>query len=550
MGQVLNQELKGLAFMTSAKVFVREATGLVREFNWFDGMIMGLGYANLAVGAFIIFGWGSWLFPGSNMMISIGLVGFLIDIPIVLAYSMFGASLPRSGGDYVYVSRSLRAGMGFATGLVFFIYLSIFSVGQNGWFITTTVLAPTLAAIGSISNNAGLLALSQTIVQPGPSIAIGVLTLIVTFLLLLVRSSTLHKVLLGLFVIAFLGYPILYCGVLALNTNASFVAAFNAYTQQAGLNTSYTGIISSAKDAGAAIVPPSFSASLLALPIIYATIAFPQSATYIGGETKHASRQLPMALIIGLLVIVASYTIMGFFTYNVFGFDFISATAFYGFSGASGYPLPAAPFTDYFLAILFPNMAFNWFMLITGVAWEFILMIAFALMATRFIFAVAFDRVIPSALADVSERFHTPIKANALAMLGAFIFLVLTAFNFLGTYVNSIVAWTSAYLVVMIGAIVYPYTSKTMFEQSPPFVKKRVAGIPAMSILGFLGAIALVVVLYTLIVQPAVSGASVQGLAIVIATYVIGFILYYAAKMYRKGKGIDLDLVFKEIPPE
>lgn len=536
--------------MSPKQVFVRDATGLVREFNWFDGMVMGLGYANLAVGAFIIFGWGSWLFPGSNMMISIGLVGFLIDVPIVLAYSMFGASMPRSGGDYVYVSRSLKAGMGFATGLVFFIYLSIFSVGQNAWFITSTIFAPTFAAIGSISNDAGLLALSQTIVQPGPSIAIGVVVLIVTFLLLLAPTSTLHRVLLGLFVIAFLGYPILYCGVLAFNTNASFVAAFDTYTRQAGLNTSYAGIISSARAAGASIVPPSFTASLMALPIIYATIAFPQSATYIGGETKHAQRQLPMALIIGLLVIVASYTIMGYFTYNVFGYDFISATGFYGFSGASGYPLPAAPFVDYFLAILLPNMAFNWFMLITGVAWEMILMIAFAVMATRFIFAVSFDRVAPSALADVSERFHTPVKANLLAILGAFVFLVFTAYNFLGTYVNSIVAWTSAYLVVMIGAIVYPYTSKSLFEQSPSFVKKRVGRIPIMSILGLVGAVALCVVLYTLIIQPAVSGASIQGLAIVIATYVIGFVLYYAVRAYRKSQGIDLDLVFKQIPPE
>jgi len=27
-------------------------------------------------------------------------------------------------------------------------------------------------------------------------------------------------------------------------------------------------------------------------------------------------------------------------------------------------------------------------------------------------------------------------------------------------------------------------------------------------------------------------------------------VLYYAARAYRKSKGIDLELVFKQIPPE
>jgi amino acid transporter len=534
-------------------VFVRESTGLVRDLSWVDGMIMGLAYFNIAVASFLIFGLGSYFFPGSNMIISIGVIGLLIDIPIVIAYSMFAASMPRSGGDYVYVSRSISPALGFATGLIFFVFLSIFSIGQNAWFATTTVLAPGLAGIGSTTGNQGLVSLSAYISNASniyPTLAIGFVLLVVTFLLLLIRTSVLHKVILGLFAIAFLGYPILYVLLLAGSSNGQFISAFNSYAAQASLNTNYTGIIASAQKAGATIVSPTLGASLAALPIIYATLAFPQSAAYVGGETKRATRNLPLALIAGLLVICASTAIMGYVTYNVFGYNFISATSYYGFSGAPGYPLPAAPYTDYFLAILYPNAALNWFMLVSGIAWELLLMITFGLMGTRAIFAWAFDRMIPGAFADVSERFHTPVKATIITVFGGLVFLYLTTLSFLGTYDNSIVAWTSGYIIVMIAAILYPFANRRLFEQSPTFVKKKLGGFPLMTLFGALGLLSLLVVFYYLLVDPAVSGATNTGIEIIVIGYVVGLIAYFAAKSYRKSRGIDVSLAFREIPPE
>ena len=88
-------------------------------------------------------------------------------------------------------------------------------------------------------------------------------------------------------------------------------------------------------------------------------------------------------------------------TYNVFGYNFMEATAFYGFSGASN-PFPALPYTNYFFAILYSNAALNGFMLLSGVTWEVLLMITYGIMATRIIFAFAFDRSFPTALTDVN----------------------------------------------------------------------------------------------------------------------------------------------------
>jgi amino acid transporter len=292
--------------------------------------------------------------------------------------------------------------------------------------------------------------------------------------------------------------------------------------------------------------------SVASLPIVYATLAFPNSAVYTAGEIKRPMKSLPVSLGLGVLVICVSTYLMGLVTYGIFGFNFIQATAFYGFSGASGYPLPAAPFTNLFFGILFPNVALNAFMLLSAMCWELILMITNAFIASRLLFSLAFDRVIPAGFADISDRFHTPIKANIVAAVGALLFLIATAYNFLGAYVNSIVGWTSVYLIVMLTCTFFPYLKKELFESFPAPANKRFGGVPAMTISGIFGTIAILIVFYFLYNSPVVgiSSGSLLGTAVVILVYVLGIVLYYGAKVMRTRQGIDLSYVFKQIPPE
>ena len=548
-----NQPLMFVNFkMTKAtpKVFVRDATGLVRSLSWLDGTMFSLAYYNIAVAAFIVFGWGSWLFPGADMSIAIGVIGLLVDIPIVIGYSFFAMGMPRSGGDYVYVSRALSAPLGTGVAIVFMVFFAMFSYGQNAWFAITTVLSPGFAVLGYGFHSADVANLANVILLPTNSIIIGLILIFITFIATLVPTSALHKLILVLSPIALIGYPVLYILLLATSSNAAFQAAFNVYG--AAYGTSYQGIIASATKAGATIQPFSLAASIAALPIVYATMAFPNSAVYTAGETKRPMRSIPIALGLGVVIIAAATYLMGVVTYGIFGFNFIQATAFYGFSGAAGYPLPAPPFTNLFFGVLFPNVALNAFMLLSGMAWELLIMISMSFIASRLLFSLAFDRVLPAGFADINERMHTPVKANIVALLGALFFLIATAYNFLGAYVNSIVGWTSVYLIVMVTATVFPYIRKKTFETFPPPANKRIGGVPAMSIAGAFGTLALLIVFYYLFNSPVVgiSSGSLLGTGIVLLAYILGLVLYYGARAYRLRQGIDLNYVFKSIPPE
>jgi amino acid transporter len=512
--------------------------------------MFNLAYYNLAVATFIVFGWGSWLFPGADMSISVGVIGLLVDLPILVAYSCLVVGMPRCGGDYVFISRALSAPLGAGVALVALVFWAIFSFGQNAYFVTTTAVSPSLAVIGYGLGNSAITNMATTVIQPTYVMVIGLIVIAAVFALTMIPTRTLHKVLLVLSPIALLGYPILYVALLAVSNNAAFQQAFNLYS--AAYGTSYNGIMNSAVSAGAQIAPFSIMASVAALPIVMGTLGFPQSSTYAAGETKDATRQVPLSLLLGVVVICASTYLIGKVTYGVFGFNFIQATAFYGFSGASGYPLPAPPFTNLFFGILYPNVALNVVMLASAIAWEILLMLMNAYVGARLIFSLAFDRIIPTAFADVSERFHTPTKANIIVAVASIFFLVATVYNFVVAYMNLIVALTTVYLLVMIAAIVFPYIKKDFFESFPPMGKKRIAGVPLMSLAGVLGLITVSLCFYTEYTSGVVgiSTGSLIGTGAVVLVYIIGIGIYYGAKVLRAREGIDLSFVFKQIPPE
>jgi amino acid transporter len=537
-----------LADKPAKTYFVREATGLVKSLTWFDVMVVGLAYFSIAVSAFLIFGLGSYLFPGSNMIVLVSVIGLLFDIPVLIAYGMFSAVMPRSGGDYVYISRTFLPSIGFAASAVFWLYGLTFAGGQNAYFTVSFGLAPYLGAIGSVGGNPGLVSFASSLTQPIPLVAVGTIMLGVLFVLMLVPTSVLHRVLLGSFIVAFAGYPILFVITLAFTSHGAFVTDFNNHVTTLGLNTSYDAIIASAQKAGASLPPVTLAATLAALPLAYATLGVPNSGVYFGGEVKRATRQVTYGLIACLLVIAGSVAAMGYLIYSVFGYNFIAATSY--LSNVGGYPLPVAPYVNYFLAIIYPNPAFNWFMLLSVLAWQVIVMALVGLVATRILFAWSFDRVVPSAMSDISQRFHTPVKGAVVVTVACWIFLVATVYNFLGSYVNLVFAQAALYLITMVAATTFPFLKKGIFNQSNSWATKKVGGLPLMSLFGGLGAAVLLVNFYYLFTDPAVSGYSLNSFLIIVATYLLFIAIYYVTKSQRKKEGIDLNYVFAEIPPE
>ena len=531
-------------------VFVREATGLVREFSWLQLIILNFAVPNLAAGALLAIGLCGYLFPGADLVFVFAVLQIVLFAPAIVAYSMMTASVPRSGADYIFVSRFLKPSLGSAVALVWLMFAVLFGMGLDTVISSTFVISPMLTAIGTVTNNRGLVDLATLVSTPTVSLVIGSVLIIATLLVLIIPIRKLSKILLGLFVIAFLGYPVLYTAVLVFTSQPQFVAAFNSYAQQIGVNSSYLGVIESAKTAGATIASPSLMASFAAVPMLLLIIGLANTSAMVAGETKHATKQQPLALIGGMVGASLLLAIMTFFTYRVFGYGFMEATGYFAFSGATGWPFPVGPYPNYFEAILFPNVAFNAFMLISGLAWQLVGMIMCALVASRLILAWSFDGVIPYAFSNANNRFHTPITASILVAIGAAIFMVLSVVGLAATFYTGMAGVTTIYIIDMIAAALFPFTAKSIFEQAPGFVRKKIGRFPVVSVLGGVGFVVITVVFYLMATMPAAGGLLVLFTAMIVVLYFVGLIMYYVSRAYRRRKGMDLDLAYKEIPPE
>ena len=137
----------------SGGVFTRASSGLVRQVRTDD--VMFYGWQQIALG-YIIFIVAAWQFyPGASMELAT-VIATVVGLFITGCYALLSMVYPRSGGDYVFMSRILHpmAGLVLSMSLIFW---QLFYAGVNGAFLSRYGIAPMLSALGIQTSSAGLI---------------------------------------------------------------------------------------------------------------------------------------------------------------------------------------------------------------------------------------------------------------------------------------------------------------------------------------------------------------------------------------------------------
>jgi amino acid transporter len=87
------------------------------------------------------------VFPRSNLFLSLAVAG-LGSAVFAVALAAFSSSFPRSGGEYVYVSRTLHPAVGFGCSVAAALS-QCFWIGIGGFWIANLVRAAFSASTGS-----------------------------------------------------------------------------------------------------------------------------------------------------------------------------------------------------------------------------------------------------------------------------------------------------------------------------------------------------------------------------------------------------------------
>lgn len=526
--------------------FARQATGLVRQAGALDVFIYNTNFINIAIGvAFIFLFVPAGAYPGANVYVTI-LLTVLVVLPTNLVYGALASIMPRSGGDYVYVSRTLGPLWGLAANWNYTVW-SFFYIGVPAAFLGKYGISSLMRTIGVYSGNPNLVNVGTFFASPVGTFLAGVVLIAVFTAIFITGLSTYMRVQNVLFVVAMLGLVAIV--VVALGANADqYVARFNAYfASVTGHADTHKAIVDTLGKNAPAATAFDLHDTVSAMTWAFSVLGFGLASAYIGGEVKGANRAQMKGMVGSVLFSAAWMLLLVAVVLKVIPYDLIGAI------GAADPGKTGIGFTPVFTELV-SVLTSNWLLvLLIGVGfclWTYAWLPIYIITTTRNMLAWAFDGLLPVRVSTVDERFHSPIVAILISSGLGIVFLGVYAFDASFQVISGFFGQVWTYMLAGVAAIVLPYKLKDLFEASP--VNWRVAGVPVLSILGVLSIVGMGVIEYAYLNDPN-SGISFKAptmILINVAVFLSGFVFYVITRAVRARQGVDLGLVFAEIPPE
>ncbi len=543
--------------------FTRRATGLVRDVKVRDAVIFNVLPACPGLVLAVSIFWILSAFSGVNIYAAIGIT-VVCSFLISGAFGLLSQIMPRSGADYILVSRSVHPALAVGSSILIGAS-SILALGYWGVFSAKVCLGPMLTMVGVASNSPRLQRWGTTIADKPGDMIVGLIMVIVLVAIMMYGTRLMMRVQLWLFGLAMVGFIV--AGLTLLFTSHSdFIKSYNNYarpfTHQAD---TYHYFIAQANKAGVVTSGPTdWHNTIVASGAIIAFGVWVWFSTNLAGEIRQAgTRSNWYSMLSGLAITFGSITLMVVLLYHTVGQTFL--TAVNGVAGNSQvYSLPNQPWWITLVAAIHTNTIFVAFLGITFLCWAPLIVYIQIVQPVRALFAWSFDQLIPEKLASINPRTHTPIFTLGLVGIISIPSLYAAAYttSFFKYIALSTIVGFPVFVLVGIGAILFPYRKKAAYEASVSNIS--FLGLPLMVYFGVGSILAgifggwLWFAYPTLGLPNAGKGIADQlfttpgsgGLSLIACCLIAGGLIYYIARVVRKSQGIDLALNYLEIPPE
>lgn len=529
-------------------MFVRNATGLVREVKPWQAMAINFitGAPPFVIGI-ALFGALSG-FPGGNFPLA-ALLTIPLALGVVYAFGLMTAAMPRSGGDYVIVSRTLHPALGTISASC--ISLSSFlSIAFEAVAFVTLAIAPGLIVVGLVGGHQTLVRWGNTVAASHNwQFALGSAAIIVAGIAVGAGWTWAKRFMFTL--LGFSLFGLVVATLIALFAGKdSFIGHFNSFAQPYTNNPdTYQATIAAAQKNGVNVSPSfSFVKTIPVIAVIASISIYAYWSTFFAGELRQGSTlktanrmgAASMTILISVIVFVAIF----FFG---FGKEFLTA------ANGGGLPSQLGSSGAYFIlsSAYVNNTAFAIFMVLTFVLFWPVIIAETALQPPRTMFAWSFDGIMPKAVASVTRR-GVPLIATVITIAGslaAYAWSIYVAKNFFQIIAYATLAQLITHVLIGASAIAFPYRRRSLYLAS--VAAREVAGIPLVVIAG-IGAILTSAFLYWALLHYSFFGVQKNAnLGYWVGGAVaFGLLWYLGAKLIRRQEGVDIDRVYAEIPPE
>ncbi|HET9916207.1 MAG TPA: amino acid permease [Candidatus Binatia bacterium] len=381
-------------------------TELKRQIGLFSAVMLIAGDM-IGTGIFISTGAIAETLPTPGGVLLVWLFGGLLALAGALTCAELAASLPYAGGDYIYIREAYGKLMGFLSGWSSFLVtfsgaIAFLSVILNGFM---SFFFPVLGSEEILFSLA--LPVIPITVKTGTLFSMGIVLLLSGLHCLGVRQGTVTQNILTIAKIgALLGIIVL--GVFFGNGNTShFEPLFD--WEKIGNSSLF----------GAAFIP-----------VIFAYSGW-NAVTYIAGEVENPDKNLPRALMYGVLIVIALY---------------LAINAVYIYAVPVTEMKGALRMSEVATTALFGYKTSAW---ITGIITVSILgaLNVVTMIGPRIYYAMAKDGVFFERLTYVHPNFGTPTKAILLQALWSCLLILTNTWGTLFTYVSVVITLFSAFTV-------------------------------------------------------------------------------------------------------
>jgi APA family basic amino acid/polyamine antiporter len=381
-------------------------TELKRQIGLFDAVMLISGDM-IGTGIFISTGVIAATLPSPGGILLVWCLGGLLALTGALSCAELSASLPYAGGDYNYIKAAYGKLMGFLSGWSSFLvtfsgaiaFLAVTFTGFMSFFF------PGLGSKNALFSTA-LLGLTID-VTAGNMFSIIIVVIISALHCIGVRLGTLMQNILSLLKIGSLLGIILFGVLFGKGDTVHFSPLFD-WDKITNFSV--------------------FAAAFI--PVIFAYSGW-NAVIYIAGEVKDPERNLPKALLMANLIVIALYLAI-----NMVYIYAVPVTEMKG----------ALRVSEVATTALFGYQTSIWITAIITVSILGALNVV-TMLGPRIYYAMARDGVFFKSLAYVHPSFNTPVNAIILQAVWACLLIVTGTFGTLFTYVSVIITLFSAFTV-------------------------------------------------------------------------------------------------------
>jgi amino acid transporter len=566
---------------TSAKLFVRQSSGLVRNVSVTNALFFN-------VAAFV--GVGLTLYPifYSLAFVPVWKIGPLSEygwaaiiaglfcIVLALIFASLTSVMPRSGGDYVFTSRITHPFLGWMeswTLVIASVLIIAFEVPLVLRNLQITARIIGIGAGGHFFNHANTWFTDSTGgITGSPGFIGSFVVLLLIGVVAVLPTRKFHKVVTGLAGYGVLCFLLMFVFGLAATSRSSFEANL----------PKYTGGVTAAK------IAASGQADFIAAhhhfwSDIFSTTVFPfmlsvllfqyigfQYSAYIAGEVRGNVKRGVLVALIGALVIgvlANSFYVDLFSDHLGFNTNVSWGASYWGFnSHLSALPMGQPNAMPLLSAVAHPGLWFIWMLIsLGGVVFPFLLCPVYINFISRMQLAWSLDRQVPEWFGNVNERLRAPLNA-ILATLGlSLLFLFFQSYNALPTFLATTghklnlagTAWFSITMALLTWTM--PGLNALLVRLRRPDLVRNAPFAKHLPWLGLVWLVFPVWIYIFAVFKPIVKSLEgsgklhyleTNGILDALIFYVLGLVIYVVMFARSRRSGVDTKMLFTEIPPD